>query len=352
MLDVLRFWLDKGVDGFRVDVAARVMKDPELKDNPPNPYWREGLDPATRHVERFNHNTCESHKFNRWLRSTMDEYTDKVIIGEFGLPLPELVTHYGYGDEFHLPFNFRLIFTTWKANKVKAIVNRYENLLPENAWPNWVLGNHDQSRIASRVGEAQQKVAMMLLLTLRGTPTLYYGDEIGMQDVSIPPKNVRDPWEKKVPGLRLGRDPERTPLQWDDSPNAGFCPGNIDPWLPIGHNFAEVNILRQRQHSNSMLTLTQKLTHLRSKSSALKTGNYNSYESPRGIFAYTRWSEEDQYLIVLNFTNDSEQWVLPEEIASCRIMLSTYLDQFDNKPGEKLYIRPNEGLILAVNEFQ
>src|SRR5262249_55534753 len=131
----------------------------------------------------------------------------------------------------HLPFNFQLLFTAWNASSVGALIEEYEQALPTGAWPNWVLGNHDQKRVASRIGSRQARVAAMLLLTLRGTPTLYYGDEIGMHDVPIPLEAVRDPWEKREPGLGVGRDPQRTPMQWDASPAAGFSGGT--PWLPI-----------------------------------------------------------------------------------------------------------------------
>ena len=122
----------------------------------------------------------------------------------------------------HLPFNFQLIELPWHARAIADAIDRYEALLPSYGWPNWVLGNHDNPRIASRIGAAQARVAAMLLLTLRGTPTLYYGDEIGMHNVPIPPDRVQDPFEKNVPGLGLGRDPARTPMQWSAAPNAGF----------------------------------------------------------------------------------------------------------------------------------
>ena len=144
---------------------------------------------------------------------------------------------------FHLPFNFHLIKSPWDPTVIAALIEQYERALAggRERWPNWVLGNHDRSRVASRVGPAQARVAAMLLLTLRGTPTIYQGEEIGMEDVPIPTQAVRDPWEKNVPGLGLGRDPERTPMQWDESENAGFTSG--DPWLPLVKRLAR----RQRE---------------------------------------------------------------------------------------------------------
>ena len=157
-----------------------------------------------------------------------------MLIGEASLPIEQLMAY--YGDEtpgFHLPFNFHLIKTPWEPQAIAALIEQYERALGggRERWPNWVLGNHDRSRVASRVGPAQARVAAMLLLTLRGTPTIYQGEEIGMEDVPIPTQAVHDPWEKNVPGLGLGRDPERTPMQWDDSEKAGFTSG--EPWLPL-----------------------------------------------------------------------------------------------------------------------
>src|SRR5919205_1184553 len=133
---------------------------------------------------------------------------------------------------FHLPFNFHLLSTPWQPVAIAALIEAYEAALPPAGWPNWVLGNHDRSRVASRIGPDQARVAAMLLLTLRGTPTLYQGEEIGMTDVPIPPERVQDPWERNVPGLGLGRDPARTPMPWDGRFGAGFTTG--EPWLPLG----------------------------------------------------------------------------------------------------------------------
>ena len=145
------------------------------------------------------------------------------MIGEIYLPFERLMAYYGRDlTGAHLPFNFALLETPWHARAIAKLIDEYEAALPPGAWPNWVLGNHDRPRVASRVGEAQARVAAMLLLTLRGTPTLYYGDEIGLPQATIPPERVQDPFEKNVPGLGLGRDGCRTPMQWDASRYAGF----------------------------------------------------------------------------------------------------------------------------------
>ncbi len=153
----------------------------------------------------------------------IDEFDDRVLIGEIYLPFERLVAYYGNDLRgAQMPFNFALLSTLWSARSIEKIIADYEAALPKGAWPNWVLGNHDRPRVASRVGTEQARVAAMLLLTLRGTPTLYYGDEIGMRQVAIPPDQVQDPFEKNVPGIGVGRDGCRTPMQWDATDNAGF----------------------------------------------------------------------------------------------------------------------------------
>ena len=347
MLDVLRFWFDRGIDGFRVDVSYRVMKDPELRDNPPNPDWHPGMDPQKRLLETHSKNHPDIHRFNRWLREVAEEYDERVLIGEINLPVTELVKHYGKGDEFHLPFNFGLIHAqSWDAETVRALVDGYEAHLPADAWPNWVLGNHDVHRIASRVGAAQARVATMLLLTLRGTPTLYYGDEIGMHDVPIPESRVRDPWEHYFPGQGLGRDPERTPMQWTPGPNAGFCPAGVEPWLPVASDYEEINVAVERTEPRSPLALNRSLLTIRAASPALRRGTYHALPAPAGIFAYVREAAGQAYAIVLNFTRETRAWPLPAGMSGMDVILSTYCARPECVREGTISVRPDEGLIL------
>jgi len=356
MFDVMRFWLDRGIDGFRVDVVYRVMKDEQLRDNPPRPDWRQGMDPGQRLVEKYNKNTPDSHLFNRWIRSLIDEYEDRVLIGEINLPLTELVKHYGQQDEIHLPQNINLHDTDWDAGAIRQLADKYEQLLPEGAWPNWVLGNHDQHRVFTRVGRAQGRVALMLLLTLRGTPIMYYGDEIGMCDGKIPPHKVQDPWEKQSPGLGLGRDPERTPMQWDSSANAGFTDEDVEPWLPVAPDYQTINVASEKDQPDSVLNLVKRLISLRRAEPALHLGAYHSHNCPAGLFVFSRYDEADHFLILLNFTNEAIDWLLPAGLQKGTWRLSTFLDLTDEAVGsESITVRANEGLIMqssaSVKEF-
>ena len=186
------------------------------------------------------------------MRRVVDAYEDRVIIGEAYLSLQRTVAYYDAG--IHLPFNFALIRSPWNARAVHDSIQSYETLLAKDQWPNWVLGNHDRRRIATRVGGAQARVAAMLLLTLRGTPTLYYGDEIAMEDIPILPDLVKDAWEKNISGLGLGRDPDRSPMQWNSEKCAGFTTGT--PWLPVAEDFKCFNVAAQSGITDSSLAYT------------------------------------------------------------------------------------------------
>jgi len=176
------------------------------------------------------------------MRSVLAEYgEDRLLIGEIYLPLARLVSYYGRDlSGAHFPFNFHLIQAAWNACSLEREIQEYEATLPDGGWPNWVLSNHDKPRIAARVGDRQARAAAILLLTLCGTPTIYYGDEIGMSNVDIAPERIRDPFERNVPGQGFGRDPQRTPMQSNSGANAGFTAGS--PWLPLAPDATKMNV--------------------------------------------------------------------------------------------------------------
>src|SRR5688500_16550979 len=286
---VLEFWLARGVDGFRIYTIHHTTQDDHFPDNPPNPDFKAGMPPHRRVIRTYTTDRPEVQTAIAAMRKVVDGYADRVLIGEAYLPVERLMAYYGVElAGLHLPFNFQLIHAQWEASTIAAIARNYEAALPAGAWPNWVLGNHDRSRIASRVGNRQARVAALLLLTLRGTPTLYYGDELGLRDGVIPPERVRDPWEKNVPGLGLGRDPERTPMQWSAQPNAGFTSGV--PWLPVATNFTEQNVEAQARHPESLLELYRTMLRIRREEPALAVGDYEGLELDPDVFAFQRTS--------------------------------------------------------------
>jgi alpha-glucosidase len=280
MFAVMRFWLRKGVDGFRVDVIWHMIKDAEFRDNPPNPKFRPGDPPHHAVVPLYTADRPEVHDVVVEMRRVVNEFSDRVLIGEIYLPVEQLVAYYGRDlSGVHLPFNFSLLTAQWHARQLAKLIDEYEGALPPGGWPNWVLGNHDRPRIATRVGAEQARVAAMLLLTLRGTPTIYYGDEIGMEQVAIRREEVRDPFEKNVPGQGLGRDGCRTPMQWDESENAGFS--KAMPWLPLSESYREQNVAQQQGETSSIY-------------------RYHPITARGDLLIYARHLEGESLLVALN----------------------------------------------------
>ena len=344
MHDVMRFWLGRGVDGFRVDAIHMLMEDESLADNAPNPAWRPGHSPARRLLRTHTADLPETQVQVVGMRRVLDEYDDRVLIGEAYLPISRMVAYYGESlTGFQLPFNFHLIKTPWNARAIATLVTEYEAALPPGAWPNWVLGNHDKSRVATRLGGIPQaRLAALLLLTLRGTPTIYNGDEIGMKDTVIHPSEVRDPWEKNAPGLGLGRDPCRTPMQWSDVPGAGFTQGL--PWLPIPTNANECNVAAETADPHSLLSFYKGLIGLREREASLKTGTYRLGEVTDDTFIFERQLDDRCLVVALNFTGESQRISLTGQP---RVLLSTHPE----RPLERQVVAglgPFEGLVLAL----
>lgn len=347
MFDVLRFWLDRGVDGFRVDVIWRLIKDLELRDNPVNPDFAPAMRPHMSLLPVHSADHPEVHEVLTRMRDVLDEYDERVLIGEISLPVDRLLRYYGEsGGEVHLPFNFQLLRLPWEAERLGRAIAEYDSALPAFAWPNWVVGNHDRPRVASRIGRAQARVAAMLLLTLRGTPTLYYGDEIGMTNVEIAPEQAQDPLALRIPGQGFGRDRARTPMQWDGSPNAGFTTAN--PWLPIAPDFEAVNVEREAADPHSMLTLHRRLLEIR-RDPALSIGRYEPVTAEGDMLAYRRVHGDSCYLVALNLGETARRLAVPGASDGDAVVLSTELDR-EGPAGAVLSLRPNEGLLVRLSE--
>ena len=343
--DVMRFWLRKGVDGFRVDVIWHLIKDDQFRDNPPNPDFREGRPPNEALLPIYTTDRPEIHEVVAEMRGVIDEFDHRVLIGEIYLPVERLASYYGKDLlGAHMPFNFLLLSVTWNARAIEKIIQEYERALPHGAWPNWVLGNHDRPRIASRIGKEQARIAAMLLLTLRGTPTLYYGDEIGMQQVAIAPEQVRDQFERNVPGIGIGRDGCRTPMQWDATPNAGFSA--TAPWLPIAVDFAQENAANLDADRASILHLYKSLIKYRRQDAALKSGTYEPITAEKHLLVYARRAEDLRTIVILNIA-DEPMSVRSDTIGlEGEIQLSTFLDRTGEKISRSLDLRGNEGVIV------
>ncbi len=280
MHDVLRFWLRRGVDGFRIDVVYRIAKDPALGEN----------EPGRRHDQDWP--TIRERL--RGIRAVLDEFGDRMAVGELYLPTQrDLAAYVTSGDELHMAHNFFLIAAPWDAAAYRAVIAEWQELLEPDAWPAWCLGNHDHPRLASRLGAARARVAAMLLVTLRGTPFLYQGDELGLRDVPVAPEAVVDV---------DGRDPERAPIPWLApslaGPGAGFTTGT--PWLPITPDAERLNAATQAADPASMLSLYRALLGLRRTEAALRSGAQRWLHAGPDVLAYERG---EGLVVALNFAS-------------------------------------------------
>ena len=281
------------------------------------------------------------------MRRVVDEFEDRVLIGEIYLPVDRLVAYYGRDlTGAHLPFNFALLSAPWHARDIAKLIDDYERALPAGAWPNWVLGNHDRPRVASRVGPAQARVAAMLLLTLRGTPTMYYGDEIGMHQVAIAPDQVRDPFEKNVPGLGVGRDGCRTPMQWDAGANGGFTTGT--PWLPLAEDAAQENVenlAADSQFDPRALSRADRFAQDHAAACGRQLcrcgDDRRSVGLPAGICRRCASDRSQSRRDPISIASDAVAF-------AGEILLSTNLDRTGETVSEGLDLRGDEGLIIRL----
>jgi alpha-glucosidase len=336
MHDVLRFWLDRGVDGFRIDVVQKIAKDPELGDN------KAGL----RHDEDWP----TIHDRLRRIRAVVDEYDDRMLVGEVYLQdLRRVVEYINTGDQLDLAHNFVFLHLPWDGPAMRMSVEDFDQLAEQAAWPAWFFANHDHPRAATRYagedpgsGERRARAAALLICTLRGTPFIYQGEELALPDVEIPPELVVDV---------DGRDPERAPIPWEPpseaGPGAGFTTGV--PWLPITPEAERLSVRSQLRDPHSTLQLVRRILALRAREPALQGGDQRSLDAAPSVFCYTR--EFDQrFLVALNFTSEPTPLELRESPApSAEVELSTdprrELAPVDL---DTLVLGPDEGVILRL----
>ncbi len=347
MHGVLRFWLDRGVDGFRIDVIHRIAKDPLLRDNPPSDRPGAGYGGQI-HVNDENH--PDVHALLRGIRAVLDDYDERMTVGEVYIMDPSAAArYYGRGDELHLAFNFSFLRSPWDANAFGNEIARFDALVPVEGWPDAVLSNHDVPRHATRYddplqGEARARVAAALLLTQRGTPFLYYGEEIGMRNGDVPRDALRDPLAITL-HPSLSRDPERTPMHWSARPGAGFTRGT--PWLPIARDFAQRNVEAQQADRASLLWLYRELLALRRATPALERGTWRRLAAPDGVLAYERRDGDSRALVALNFTSEPRAGGLPA--AQVRGGLRTCHGVTLPSDAAELALEASEGAVLVVD---
>ncbi|MFY9586263.1 MAG: alpha-amylase family glycosyl hydrolase [Actinomycetota bacterium] len=290
--DVLRYWFDRGVAGFRIDVVHKLIKDPGLPDNPPAGKADSVIEQAWGQRELYNANQPETHDIIRRWRGVAHSYDEPpILVGEtYVLDIPLMASYYGAGDELDLAFNIPFLWASLDAGGMRSVIEATEDALPAGAWPVWNGGSHDISRMATRwAGNDERKIrcALMLLVLLRGTPLLYYGDEIGMPDGDVPLDRALDPLGRRIPGVvTAGRDPARTPMQWEGGDGAGFTRAGVEPWLPLG-DAAACNVADQMADEGSVLNLARDLIALRREASP-SAARTEWIEAPPGVLAWQR----------------------------------------------------------------
>ena len=312
MLDVFRFWLGKGVDGFRLDVFNAYFKDAAFRDNPP----KLGIRAFDRQQHIHDASQPEMYPLLGEIRTILDEHTGGYVVGETFLADTAQTATYCGKDKLHAAFNFEFAENRWHPKRFLDSAQKWYAALEEDAWPNNFLSNHDMIRAASRYcfgeDDRRAKVALAMLLTFKGTPFIYYGEEIGMRDIPIRKKSdVLDPIGKTFWPLHKGRDGCRAPMQWTAGKNAGFS--DAKPWLPVNQDYLERNVVNQAAQPDSLLLFFKALAALRKSEPALQSGDFKALtEDPHTYLAFERSLDDDRLVVLLNFSSREVQADLPE----------------------------------------
>ncbi len=346
MYDIIYFWLDRGVDGFRLDVINMLFKDKFLRENPIN--FLVGKKKV------YNRNRPSIYEMLIEFRKILDKYPNKTSVGEIYSPPPGdpyLTARFlGNGtDMLHMAFDFSIFFSRWDAGNYYEIINNYYDALPQTGWPCFVISNHDLGRSINRWSftfykQKKTKLRAMLLLTLKGTPFIYYGDEIGMKNVNIPKNQIHDMYGKIFYPFYKGRDAYRTPMQWNSEKYAGFS--DTQPWLPVHSNYKAVNVEKESEAESSMLSLYKKLIQLRKEYKVLQSGDFKFLDIANShILAYMRYTETKNAIVLLNFKNRSEKVFIPNiQSYSCLYSISNLAEI--NSDSGYIKLRPFDGCIL------
>jgi alpha-glucosidase len=346
---ILRFWFNRGIAGFRIDVVHMIVKDQLLRDNPPADDDDHFMVRVTGQRHVYNSNRPEVHDVLRRWRSIADSYDPpRILVGETHVfTQEELASFYGKGnDELHLAFNFLLLHSRFQPAALRAAVEGELALLPADAWPVWTGGNHDMYRFPSRWCDgdpAKARCALMMLLTLPGTAFLYYGDELGMPDTDVPKERLEDPVGKRLHPV-YGRDPERTPMPWSPATGAGFTAPVVEPWLPFGDH-ATCNVEDQRRDPDSMLSLCRDLIGLRAAMPDLRAGAYARLAADGGLWA---WRRGERVVVALNLGDDPARLAL----ANGMVRIGTRRERDGERVDGSLALGPWEGAIVWLDEAQ
>lgn len=362
--DCMRFWLNKGVDGFRVDAVYWMGKDPLLSDNPPNPEYVAGRD--DRNMAVIPHNSRGWPQVYAYLSEMADvlkedRYSDSLrfmvteAYPETHNPLESYLQFYvGVDPRVAAPFNFEGVTLDWNAAAWNHFLKSFHMALEQFSplcVPSYAFGNHDNMRLVSRLGsEAAARSAAVMLLTLPGMVFIYYGEEIGMHNVFVPPELVQDPQAVRDPDNPMGRDLARTPMQWSADPNAGFSNGK-STWLPVDADYAAHNVAVQSKDPDSFLSLYRRLGELRAGSAAMKYGALKTVKPyAADVLGYVRYTDKEAYLVLVNFGAYERTCHLLE--TKRRLVLSSVSDSQAADAGEEIVLAPHEAAVFAVDPAQ
>ena len=344
---ILRFWFDRGVSGFRIDVAHMVVKDRELRDNPPIDENDDWIDRIRGQRPVYNSSRPEVHDvYRRWRQIAREYDPERLLLGETHVQnLAALASFYGDDDELGLAFNFPFVFSTFNAEPLRAIVDATLAALPHGAWPVWTLSNHDVSRAPTRWSDGdveRARCALLLLLTLPGTPVLYYGDELGLPDTEIPVDRLVDPVSILYHPVH-NRDAARTPMPWSADTGAGFTVAGVEPWLPFG-DLAAYNVADQRANPRSTLHFTRDLLALRREHADLRGGDAFDAGSHDNVWMYRRG---ERMLVVLHL--GSEKLTIPMPSMSGRVLLDTHRTREGETCFRSIEVEGWRGLLVAFD---
>lgn len=348
MMDQIKFWLDKGVDGFRLDVFNAFFKDEQFRNNP----YQLGITKFDQLQHIYDADQPEMFTFLREFRELLDSYPERYAVGETFMGNYTTPAKYIGDKALHAAFEFSFLRSPYRASTFNKRISRWENILEQKGWPNYVLNNHDVVRSASRYTRSEDdqrlKVLATLLLTLRGTPFMYYGEEIGMRDILISKKSdVLDPVGRYFWPFFKGRDGCRSPMQWNSELNAGFSTART--WLPVHPNHKWRNVESQEQDGNSLLNFYKQLLKMRRANESLQRGMYLplTYE-PKRLLAYLRQTSEQSSLVALNFSKRKTGLVLGSQLlkGNWRLGISNKRDQFPEIRDRKIILEENEALVL------
>jgi alpha-glucosidase len=363
LLGTVKFWLDLGVDGYRLDTANFYFHDKQLRNNPPRGKPT-GEDPAVSSVNpygwqwhKFDKSQPENIEFLRKLRTTLNQYPNTTMVGEIGDDdgLARVAEYTSGNDKLHMAYCFDLLGTAHSADHLHKVLQRFTEIVG-SGWPCWALSNHDVPRLATRWGGATPSPALLRLaaalqMSLRGTPCVYQGDELGLPEVEMAFEDLQDPYGITMWPEFKGRDGCRTPMPWlTDAPHLGFAlnsGAHTKPWLPAAQSHRALAVDLQLQQEDSLLNFYRNLLHWRKTQQALVQGDLQLLPSHPQVLAYTRNHGTQSMLCIFNFSNIAVQWSLPDGLQCGKVWVESGLTGASLQ-GEKVSLAPWSGVFVQL----